>query len=214
MISQRSVKSFRAILLVALCVGVLPCLAIAMTPVVEDHPADHATQAGGHEKQGPIDLKVDLGLWSIIVFVVLLIVLKKFAWGPIMEAVESREKHIHDSVKEAERARDEASRLLAEHSKKLAEVQNEVRAILDEARRDAQHTQQEIMKQAQAEAQATAERAKREIAQARDHALQQLFSQAADLATDVAARIVRRSLNPQDHRDLVQQALKDLPSQN
>jgi F-type H+-transporting ATPase subunit b len=104
--------------------------------------------------------------------------------------------------------------LLAEHERKMAEVQVEVRAILDEARRDAQHTQQEIMRVAQSEAQATRDRAVREIEQARDHALQDLFHKAADVATGMAGQIVRRSLNPQDHRDLVAQVIKELPSRN
>jgi F-type H+-transporting ATPase subunit b len=93
-------------------------------------------------------------------------------------------------------------------------VQNEVRAIIDEARRDAQHTQQEILKQAQSEAQATRDRSVREIEQARDQALKDLFEQAANVATDVAAKIVRKSLNPQDHRELVAQVIKELPSRN
>ena len=173
-------------------------------------------EAGQHAqaKESPVDLKLDLGVWSLIVFVVLLFVLRKFAWGPLMEGLDAREKHIHNEIAEAERARLEAQRMLAEHEKKLAEVQNEVRAIIDEARRDAQHTQQEIMKQAQSEAQATRERAVREIEQARDHALQELFHTAADVATEVAGQIVRRSLNPTDHRDLVAQVIKDLPSRN
>jgi len=174
---------------------------------------EHIGLAGGTNKD-PAEVRTDLAIWSFVVFLILLAILWKFAWGPIASALDAREKHIHNEIAEAEQANAEAKRLLAEHDKKLAEVQNEVRAILDEARRDAQHTQQEIMKQAQTEAQATRERAVREIEQARDHALQELFHTAADVATEVAGQIVRRSLNPQDHRDLVAQVIKELPSRN
>ena len=180
-----------------------------------EDPQQHGTQtdSGSHAPNGT-PLRGELGFWSILVFLGLLAVLGRFAWRPLVEAIDAREKHIRDSVQDAERARDQAKALLAEHDKKLAEVQNEVRAILDEARRDAQQTQTEILKQAQSEAQNTRDRAKREIEQARDQALKELFDQAADLATEVAGRIVQRSLNPQDHRDLVQQALNELPSKN
>jgi F-type H+-transporting ATPase subunit b len=174
---------------------------------------EHIGHAGGVNTD-PAEIKADLALYTLAVFSLLLWILWKFAWDPIMAALETREKHIHGEIAEAERANAEAKRLLAEHDRKLAEVQNEVRAILDEARRDAQHTQDEILKQAQAEAQATRERAVREIEQAKDHALQELFHQAADVATEIAGQIVRRSLNPQDHRDLVAQVIKELPSRN
>ena len=180
-----------------------------------DDPAHQGSPAAAasHASDGA-PLRGELGFWSILVFLGLLAVLGRFAWRPLVEAIDAREKHIRDSVQDAERARDQAKALLAEHDKKLAEVQNEVRAILDEARRDAQQTQTEILKQAQSEAQNTRDRAKREIEQARDQALKELFDQAADLATEIAGRIVQRTLNPQDHRDLVQKALNELPSKN
>jgi F-type H+-transporting ATPase subunit b len=174
---------------------------------------DHIGHAGGVNTD-PAEVRTDLGIWSFVVFLILLAILWKWAWGPIVTALDAREKHIHNEIAEAEAANAEAKRILAEHEKKMAEVQNEVRAILDEARRDAQHTQQEIMKQAQGEAQATRDRAVREIEQARDQALQELFHRAADAATEMASQIVHRSLNPQDHRDLVAKAMKELPSQN
>lgn len=176
----------------------------------DDHEIGHA----GGVNTDPAEFKTDLAIYTFLLFLLLLGLLWKFAWGPIASALEAREKHIHGEIAEAERANAEAQRLLAEHEKKLAEVQNEVRAILDEARRDAQHTQAEILKQAQAEAQATRERAKREIGQARDEALKDLFDTAADLATELASRIIQRNLNPQDHRELAKQVLSQLPSKN
>jgi F-type H+-transporting ATPase subunit b len=181
-------------------------VAYASTPAVsaEEHGA----------KESPIDLKLDLGLWSLLVFVGLLLVLRRFAWGPLMEGLDAREKHINGEIAEAERANAEAQRLLAEHGRKLAEVQNEVRVIIDEARRDAQNMQQQLLKQAQDEAQATRDRALRDIELAKDRALRDIFERAADVATEAAAQIVRRTLTPQDHRDLVAQVIKELPSRN
>ncbi len=178
--------------------------------------ADHAAAAATHgaATENPIELKADLGVWTLVVFVILLIVLRRFAWGPLVESLDAREKHVREAVRAAECARDEAARLVAEHERKLAGAQNEVRAILDEARRDAQQTQADILKQAQAEAQSTRERAKREIEQARDQALKELFERSGEIATQIAARIIRRNLQPQDQRELVQQALNELSSKN
>lgn len=156
----------------------------------------------------------ELGFWTIIVFLGVLFVLGKYAWGPLVSALDAREQYLRDAVAEAEGARDQAKALLAEHEQRMAEVQNEVRAIIDEARRDAQTTKDDIIKQAQSEAQSARDRARRDIEQARDQALKDLFDQTTELATGIASQIVRRSLNPEDHRDLVQQALKELPSEN
>ena len=197
----------------------LPAAAVFPTDAAvqeESHATDdaHGAAEGEHAEgaENPIDLKLDLGLWTLIVFFVLLAVLARFAWRPLAESLDAREKYIHDSLAEAERAREEAKRLLAEHDRRLADVQNEVRAVLDEARRDAQHTQQEILRQAQEEAQNIRERAKREIGQARDEALKDLFERSAILATEIASRIVQRNLSPQDQRALAEQVLNQLPA--
>jgi F-type H+-transporting ATPase subunit b len=174
---------------------------------------EHIGHKGGVNTD-PTEIKTDLAIFTFVVFLLLCGILWRFAWEPVSKALEAREKHIHEELASAERANAESKRLLAEHEKKMADVQLEVRAIIDEARRDAQHTQQEILKQAQAEAQATRERAVRDIEQARDHALQELFHRSADIATEMAGQIVRRSLNPQDHRDLVAKVIQELPGRN
>ncbi len=137
-----------------LCCAVTFTVLAASSPVVLADDSSH--EKNGAHSSGPVT--GELGFWTLFVFAGLLFVLGKFAWKPMIEALDKREKHLRETLEEAERARVEASRSLAEHAKKLAEVQTEVRAILDEARRDAQQTQQEIMKQAQAEAQATSAR--------------------------------------------------------
>jgi F-type H+-transporting ATPase subunit b len=209
---------FRASLCAAMVGFVLVWHAVAVAADARsssgEQPTEREHAVGTAHSGDSTPITGELSFWTLIMFGVLLAVLGRYAWGPLLDALDARERHIRDSLQEAERARDEARRLLAEHERKLADVQNEVRAILDEARRDAQHTQQEILKQAQAEAQATRERAKRDIEQARDHALQELFHRAADLATELASRILRRNLNLQDHRDLIQQVLNELPSKN
>lgn len=215
--NSRTVRGCLVAVSIALILGLGPraCAELASQEhaAADDAEHEHIGQAGGVSPD-PAEFKIDLAIYTFVVFLLLLLILAKTAWRPIVAALDAREKHIHNEIAEAEAANTEAKRILAEHEKRMAVVQNEVRAIIDEARRDAQHTQQEILKLAQTEAQATRDRAVREIEQAKDHALQQLFHTAADVATEMAGQIVRRTLNPQDHRDLVAQVIKELPSQN
>jgi F-type H+-transporting ATPase subunit b len=108
---------------------------------------------------GPITFEADLAVWSLITFVVFLFVLKKFAWGPLIEGLDKRETSVLDNIAAAEAARIKAEKMLAEHAAKLEKVQDEVREIIAEARRDAEHTKNEIVAAAQKEAEATRVRA-------------------------------------------------------
>lgn len=180
----------------------------AHEPTGGAEPAAGADAAGGHSEHGPV--QGELAFWTLFVFGGLLFVLRAFAWKPLVQALDAREKHLRDSVLEATRAREQAKSLLAEHDKKLAETQIEVRSILDEARRDAERARQAMLDTATVDAQALRERAERDIARARDHALKELFEQAGVVATEVASRIVQQQLRPEDHRVLVQRALSEM----
>lgn len=165
--------------------------------------------AGGEEAGNPIQWAADLALWTLVVFVLLFLVLWRFAWGPLRDALDNRERTIRESLEKAEQARLDAEELVEQHRKKLDLVQDEIREILDEARRDAQHTGQEIVSKAQAEADATRERALRDVERARDQALQAIAEQSAAMITHAAGRVIRASLNESDHRRLIEEALAE-----
>lgn len=191
-----------------------PCLAQdsgAQSPAAAEHAGQSSTHgaAAGGEEGSPLQWATDLALWTLVVFIVLLIVLRRWAWGPLSDALESRERSIQQSIQEAERANREAQELLGQYHHKLDSVQDEVRAILDEARRDGQHTSQQIIRDAQEESRAIRERARREIERARDQALRDIWQQAAQLATGAAGRIIGRELKPADHQQIIEEALAD-----
>jgi F-type H+-transporting ATPase subunit b len=147
-----------------------------------------------------------------VVFVGLLIVLSRFAWKPLLDALHQREVHLEHVLHDTERARNEAEGLLAEHRRLMADAQEKVRAMLEEARREAQGAADEIIKKAQGEAEAARHRAERDIATARDQALVELWSKSAELAVSVAGRVLARDLGPDEHRRLIETALTELPS--
>ncbi len=173
----------------------------------DDHATDSADHGGGHAEGVPLNFKTDLAIWSLVVFLVFITVLKTFAWGPLVEGLDKRESDLRKDIAAAEAARVKAERMLAEHAEKLEKVQDEVREILAEARRDADHTKSEIVAEAQKEAEATKDRAVNEIERARDQALKELFDHFANSVTDATEHVLGRSLSGDDHERFIQEAL-------
>ena len=111
------------------------------------------------DEANPLDWKSDLAIWTAVVFVVLLAVLWKFAWKPIAEGLDKREKQMADQIAEAERNNRDARQLLTDYQQKLAASQGEVRGILDQARREAEQLGREMLEKARDEGRAEHARA-------------------------------------------------------
>jgi F-type H+-transporting ATPase subunit b len=154
----------------------------------------------------PLLFDIDLAICSAIVFLLTLLVLRKFAWGPISTGLERREQAIADNIATAENAAEEARKLTAHYEEKLAGAADEVRAIIEEARRDAEHTGQQIVEKAQAKASEEGQRMLREVELAKEGALKEIADRGADLAVDLAGKIVQRELSVEDHANLIQNA--------
>ncbi len=157
-----------------------------------------------------MDQAADLGVWTLVVFGLLLLLMWKYAWKPILQGLHKREETIHNAIAEAERARDEAQQVRAQLQQKMDQASETVRQIHEEARRRAQQNVDELIAKARADIQAERDRLRREIETARDQALQQLWNQSAQLAALIATKTIRRQLNPDDQRRLVDEALADL----
>lgn len=175
------------------------------TDAAHDEHLEHIGVEGANAEAD--EVKGDLAIFTFVVFLLLLGILYKFAWGPISAGLEKREHRIAEHIAAAERSHQEAKAMLAEYERKLAAAQDEVRAILDEARRDAEHTHQEILAKAKAEAAAEAARARHDVETARDQALKQLIETSANLAVDLAGQILKAKLSPADHSKLISEAV-------
>lgn len=154
----------------------------------------------------------DIGnaIWTLVIFLLVVFVLGKFAWGPILNTLQTRENFIHEALAKAKRDRDEAEGRLREYEARLAAARGEATAIVEEGRRDAEAVKRRIEADAKAEADKMIERAKREIQIATDTATQDLYRLSARLATDLAARVLGRELTPQDHERLIAEAIDGL----
>jgi F-type H+-transporting ATPase subunit b len=154
----------------------------------------------------------DLGniVWTLLIFLLVLVVLGKFAWKPLLTGLQRREKFIHDSLTTAKRDRDEAEARLKELADRMDKARAEATAIVDEGRRDAEAVRRRIEEETRRSAEAMIERAKREIGVARDTALRDLHEESARLAMDMAGAVLKRQLAPEDHRRLIGEALAQL----
>jgi F-type H+-transporting ATPase subunit b len=195
----------------------LICLLSAGRPSIAAEPEhEKAVQAEAEklvESPNPLAVDPDLAIWTVVVFLLLLFVLGKFAWPQITAALEERERKIADNIAAAEARLNDAKRVLAEHEAKLAAAAGEVRALLDEARRDAEHTKKSIEAEGQKAAKEELDRALREIHRARDAAVQDLAVSSANVAIDLAKKVIREQLTPEKNNEIVRDAIAKLAPQ-
>ncbi|MEM9290758.1 MAG: F0F1 ATP synthase subunit B [Acidobacteriota bacterium] len=161
--------------------------------------------AGGGEggSGGPFDGDIGNALWTLVIFLLVLWVLSKYAWGPLLDGLKSRETFIRESLEQAKKERLSAEARQQEYADKLQSIRNEAEAILEEARRDASALRHREEEAAKAEAEKTIERARREIEIARDTAVKDLYQRATQLATTGASQILQRELKAEDHERLI-----------
>ena len=152
---------------------------------------------------------LDLTIWSIVVFLALFFILNKFAWPSIREGLDKREQSIAHDKQEAEKAKREASEVRTKLEAEMARVNAEIRTMMDKARVDAAATAAEELARGKAELQAERDRQQRELRQSTDDALHKIWETAAQLATSISSKAVRRQLNYDDHRALVAEALDE-----
>jgi len=162
---------------------------------------------GGINPLSPQEVKGDLALWTVVVFVLLLLLLWKFAWGPIAAGLDKRERDIAEEIAQAEAANQKAAEVLADYEAKLAAAAEQVRAIVEQGRRDAEKLGAEMLDRAKAEAEAEHARAMQQIEAATAAALEELGRRSAALAVDLAGKIVRAKLSAADHSRLIEQAV-------
>ncbi len=158
----------------------------------------------------PFSGNVGNALWTLVIFVLVVVVLGKFAWGPVLSLLKQREDFIHKALSDAKRDRDEAEARLREHAARLQSAQAEAIGIIDEARRDAERLRQELRDRARAEADTMIKNAERQIEAQTTRALQQLRQEAVDLSVTIASKILQRNISKEDNDKLIAEALRQI----
>lgn len=167
-------------------------------------------QGGAEGGGGLFDINTGLSAWTLIVFAALVFVLGKFAWGPILKAVEARETGIQSKLDEAAARNDEAARLLAEHKEQLADARRQASELIAEGKTTGEKVRREIEEKARAEAQGIVERARVEIGRERDAAIEALRRESVELALAAASRLMHERLDQDKDRALVEGYLGEL----
>jgi F-type H+-transporting ATPase subunit b len=153
---------------------------------------------------------VGLMVWTLVLFGISLLILWKFAFPRISEALDRRQRAIEDSIDAAERTRHEADELLAEYRERLAESREQAQAIIERARRAAETHEHESEAEARARRERLMEQTRRDIEVETRRAIQEIRSEVADLTVMATERVTRKVLTEEDQRRLVEEALSDL----
>ena len=154
----------------------------------------------------------DLGnmIWTLVVFGLVIFILGKFAWGPLLSVLQERESYIRDSLEKAKNEREAAEAQLAAYSAKLDSARADATGIVEEGRRDAEVVRRRIEKDARQEAEKLLGRAKLEIDIAKQTAIKELFTASAALATTAAGKIIGKELRAADHERLIAESISEL----
>ena len=176
-------------------------LALSAAPIL-------ASEGGG--QGGPFEGNIGNALWTLVIFGLVVLVLGKFAWKPILGGLQQREEFIRASLTQAKADREAAEARLKEYSDKLISARAEATAIVEEARRDSEALKRRFQEETQVEANRTIERARREIKIAQETAVKELYVLTARLTTDVAGKILEREIQPADHERLIRDSIRAL----
>jgi len=151
-----------------------------------------------------------LMIWTIIFFLIVFLVLRKYAFGPIQNMIDTRREAIQHAIEAADEARDEAQRLLAEHKKLIGQARSDAEGILAEARKTRESMEQRMREETEAERRRRLEETRKEIAAETARALEQIRSEVADLTLEAASRVVGRTLDAERDRELISEAISGL----
>jgi F-type H+-transporting ATPase subunit b len=151
-----------------------------------------------------------LFIWTIVVFLVLLGLLAKFAWRPLLEALDSRQAAITKSLDDAQQARKELERLTQESAAIIRTARVEADSIVSRSRLDADRLREEMKQKARAESDYIVRDAQRQIQLQTGQALQQIRKEAAELSIAVASKILQRNISKEDNERLIDDALKHM----
>ena len=151
-----------------------------------------------------------LFIWTILTFLVLVGLLAKFAWGPLLEALERRRAAIARSLEDAQKARQELERLQRESAEMLRQARVEAESIVSRSRSDAEALREELKQKSRAEAAAIVKNAEKQIQMETARAVQQIRNETVDLSVAIASKILKRQVSKEDHEGLIEDTLKQV----
>ena len=157
-----------------------------------------------------VQLDPGLFVWTIITFLILLGLLSKFAWKPLLHALEKRENEIAKSLKDAEKARKELDRLTSEGDEIIAKARSEAQAIVGEGKKAADQLKESTLSKAKETAAANLDDAKEQIKMEKEKAIAEIKGEVVGLSLSIAEKLVKKNLNEEDNKSLINESLKNI----
>jgi F-type H+-transporting ATPase subunit b len=157
-----------------------------------------------------IQVTPGLMIWTIVCFLITLFVLKRYAFGPIQKAIDERRDRVRASLDEADRAREEARRLLEEHRQLISRAQSDAEEILSEARRIADANERRMREELEGDRQRRLEETRKQIDAETRRALEQIRLEVVDLSLLAATKVTKKALDEADHKRLIEEAVGEL----
>lgn len=161
-------------------------------------------------------LSPELGtiFWTALTFITLLFVLKKIAWGPILQTLEDREKRIKEALEKADAAQQETEEAMAKQQEIMENARKEAQELLSKSRKTAESTKEEILQKARSEADGMLKKARKEIDLEREKAVEEIKKQTAELSIMVASKLIGKSLSEEDHKDIIEDSMQKMTEAN
>ena len=170
--------------------------------------AEHAAEAAAEHTPSVFNLNMGVSFWTLVIFGVLLLVLARWAFPPILGYAAAREERIQKSLDEAKRAREESQAALEEQRRELAKAREESQQIIARGKQDAEKVRTQLLERTKAEQQEVVERAKRDIEREREQALESIRREAVELSVAAASHLLGRRLDGEEDRRLVRDYLE------
>jgi len=170
---------------------------------------EHAPEAAALT---PFAGNVGNAIWTLAIFLLVVIILGKFAWGPVLALLQERERFIHKSLADAKHDREEAEARLREYAAKIQTARAEAAAIVEEARRDSERLREDLKQRARTEADTMIQNAERQISLQTQRAIQEIRREAVDLSVAIASKIIQRNLTKEDNQRLIDEAIRQVGS--
>jgi F-type H+-transporting ATPase subunit b len=157
-----------------------------------------------------LDVNPGLIIWTILTFLILLIILKKVAWKPILTALDNREKEIEDSLNRAEQAKEDAQKILEENQTTLSKAEEESKKIIDQSREYADKLKEQMLKESKDQQQKIIEDASAEIERKKNAAFEELKNQIAEISINVAEKIMKENIDANKNKQIVNKYLSEI----
>ena len=172
--------------------------------------ASVALSSSGPEGAAPNPGDIGQAIAAVVIFLLLLVVLGKYGWKPIIAQLRRREEGIAKTLQDAQKGQQEAQALLAEYRSRLDQAANEAKDLLGKSRQEATAVREQLLTAAREEARKSTEVARQDIERAKQDALKELYNTTAELAADMASQVLQESLKATDHRQIMAESLEQI----